>query len=741
MTSIFEQLNQSQAEAVRCTEGPLLILAGAGSGKTRVLTYRMAYLIDSLGVAPWNILAITFTNKAAGEMRSRVDSMIGPAASGIWVSTFHALCVRILRIHIDRIGYDRSFSIYDTDDQKTLMRDVIRGMDLDTKMYRERAVLAAVSSYKNQMITPDVLNDMVLDTYRDEVIARIYRRYDEALQANNALDFDDLLLKTLDLFESCPDVLAEYQNRFHYLMVDEYQDTNQVQFRLVKALAGDRKNICVVGDDDQSIYKFRGADIRNILSFEESFPGAKVIKLEQNYRSTTSILETANAVIANNRGRKAKRLWTDNGSGEPIGFRQFEDGEEEAYGIVSDIADRVSRGASYSDFAILYRTNAQSRSFEEQMVMRSIPYKLVGGVNFYARREVKDVLAYLKTVESGRDEIALKRIINVPKRGIGKTTVSRIEDFAEKHRITLFQAMQRTDEISQLGRSAAKVNGFIKMIEHVRDEEKNLSLLDLFDYLLDLSGYRDSFDELNDAEDAERLDNVSELRSKLADFVNHCEMSGEEPTLSAFLQDIALLTDLDGLDETGDYVVLMTLHGAKGLEFEQVYMTGMEDGIFPGILTITSGDDEEMEEERRLCYVGITRAKKRLTMSCARRRMIRGETRFLRMSRFISEIPASLFGESPGLYYAKKKAAPETPLYTAEHTSKLLSKPKTPKQFSVPAGTKPPYDVGDRVESVKFGKGTVTSLVEGGRDYEVTVDFDNAGTKKMFAAFAKLKKL
>lgn len=747
MSSLLSELNERQREAASHTEGPLLILAGAGSGKTRVLTYRMAYLIGEKDVAPWNILAITFTNKAAGEMRSRVDRLIGPAASGIWVSTFHAMCVRILRRTIDRLGFDRSFAIYDTDDQRTLMRSIIKTMNIDSKMFKERSVLAEISSAKNQMIGVKEYEREASD-YREEVISRLYKQYQMQLEANNALDFDDLLLMTIRLFNTCPDVLEEYQQRFRYIMVDEYQDTNRVQFELVRALAGKKGNLCVVGDDDQSIYKFRGADIRNILSFEESFPGAKVVKLEQNYRSTSAILDAANAVIRNNSGRKDKTLWTDNGEGEPIQLHQYEDGNEEAVSVVSDIRQRVAEGASYDQFAILYRTNAQSRLFEEQLVRRGIPYKLVGGVNFYARREVKDVLAYLKTIESGRDEIALRRIINVPRRGIGDTTINRIAEYARDHSIGMFEAMERISDIKTISRGKANVDSFVLMIQKLRDQAATMTLLELYDTVLEATGYRDTFDDMDDTEAEERLDNLSELRSKLADYIIECEEEEKVPSLPDFLQDVALVTDLDLLEEEADYVVLMTLHGAKGLEFEQVYMTGMEDGIFPGFMSITSGDEEELEEERRLCYVGITRAKRRLTLTCARRRMLRGETRAFRISRFVGEIPLSLLEDRGALRYEKRQH--ESNSYdpgdiTIRQRVSIDRKPvhlqplNKPKQFSVPAGTKPAYNIGDRVKHRKFGEGTVTEMVKGGRDYEVTVDFDTVGVKKMFAAFAKLE--
>ena len=749
MASVLNALNDRQREAAVHTEGPLLILAGAGSGKTRVLTYRMAYLIGEKNAAPWHILAITFTNKAAGEMRSRVDALIGPQATGIWVSTFHAMCVRILRRNIERIGYERSFAIYDTDDQRTLMRSVIKSMNIDTRMFKERPVLAEISAAKNQMIGVREYEEEACD-YRSEVIARIYKQYQAQLKDNNALDFDDLLIETLRLFETCPDVLKDYQERFRYIMVDEYQDTNRVQFELVKALAGGFGNICVVGDDDQSIYRFRGADIRNILSFEESFPGAAVVKLEQNYRSTGHILAAANAVISHNEGRKDKTLWTDKGDGDLIEFHQYEDGNEEAVSVVSDIRKSSRNGVPFSDFAILYRTNAQSRLFEEQLVQWGIPYKLVGGVNFYARREVKDVLAYLKTIESGRDEVALKRIINVPRRGIGDTTIGRIEDFARDKGITLFDAMERADEIGSISRGKAKIDSFVLMISKLRDAAQEISLTELFDAVLEATGYRDTFDEMDEAEAGERLDNLAELRSKIASYLLECDQEGRDPSLSDFLQDVALVTDLDALEEAADYVVLMTLHGAKGLEFEHVYMTGMEDGVFPGFMSITSGDEEEIEEERRLCYVGMTRAMSHLTLTCARRRMLRGETRTFRISRFVGEIPLSDLEERGILQYENKhlesrqyELSSSGPKQASRLDSRpaYLNTPAKPKQFSVSEGKKPAYEVGDRVVHRKFGAGTVTQMTEGGRDYEVTVDFDSVGIKKMFAAFAKLEKI
>ncbi len=790
--SIYDTLNEQQREAVYCTDGPLLILAGAGSGKTRVLTHRIAYLIEEKGVNPWNILAITFTNKAAAEMRERVDNLVGFGSESIWVSTFHSTCVRILRRHIDRLGYDTNFTIYDTDDQKTLMKDVCRLVQIDTKVYKERNLLAAISAAKNEMISAQ---EYVLNAQGDfgkEKIARVYEEYEKQMHANNALDFDDLLVKTVQLFQTQPDVLENYQERFRYIMVDEYQDTNTVQFQLVSLLAGKYRNLCVVGDDDQSIYKFRGANIQNILNFEQEFPDATVIKLEQNYRSkyrnlcvvgdddqsiykfrganiqnilnfeqefpdatvikleqnyrsTGNILDAANAVISNNAGRKDKRLWTDNGEGEKLKFCQFDTGYDEAEYIADDIEEEVRSGASYRDHAILYRTNAQSRLFEERFVAQNIPYKIVGGVNFYARREIKDVLAYLKTIDNGKDDLAVRRIINVPKRGIGLTTINRIQESAASRDIGFYDALQGLDLIPGVARGAAKLEGFVALIEYFKGIAENLSLSDLLQEVIDKTGYIESLEAEGKEEAETRIENIDELRSKVAVYEESCLDRDEKPTLSGFLEEVALVADIDSLDEEQDYVVLMTLHSAKGLEFPHVYLVGMEDGLFPSYMTVTSDDIEDMEEERRLCYVGITRAEQKLTLTSAMRRMVRGETQYNKVSRFMREIPMELLenGRRSSNMFEEKREIPRQNAYTqakqAFQTKAFAA--AAPKQFAVSKEKGLDYGVGDRVRHMKFGEGTVTQITEGGRDFEVTVEFDTAGVKKMFAGFARLVKL
>ena len=743
--SIYDTLNGQQKEAVLHTEGPLLILAGAGSGKTRVLTHRIAYLIEEKGINPWNILAITFTNKAAGEMRERVDNLVGFGSESIWVSTFHSMCVRILRRHIDLLGFDTNFTIYDTDDQKTLMKDICKLLQIDTKLFRERSLLAAISQAKNELVTPEEFRIQAQGDFSRQKIASVYEEYEKQMRANNALDFDDLLVKAVQLFQTQADVLDYYQERFRYIMVDEYQDTNTVQFELVRLLSAKYRNLCVVGDDDQSIYKFRGANIRNILDFEQVFPDAKVIKLEQNYRSTSNILNAANAVIRHNHGRKDKTLWTDNGEGDKINVRQFDTAFDEAEYIVGDIRERVESGkAAYNDHAILYRTNAQSRMFEEKFVTANIPYKIVGGINFYARREIKDLLAYLKTIDNGRDDLAVRRIINVPKRGIGLTSINRVQEYASGREIGFYEALRAVDLIPNIGRGASKLESFVALIEHFKTDAKELTISELMQEILEETGYIESLKEEGSEEAESRIENIDELISKITAYEETCEDRDEPATLNGFLEEVALVADIDSLDESNDYVVLMTLHSAKGLEFPHVYLAGMEDGIFPSYMTITADDPEEVEEERRLCYVGITRAEEELTLTCARRRMIRGETQYNKMSRFLKEIPMELL--STGAVFQKPEPEEERKPSAYQQArqafrAKAFVQPGAARSFGSPKGEGPGYQVGDRVRHVKFGEGTVTAMVEGGRDYEVTVDFDGPGTKKMFAAFAKLQKI
>lgn len=739
--SIYDTLNEPQREAVLHVDGPLLILAGAGSGKTRVLTHRIAYLIEELGVNPWNILAITFTNKAAGEMRQRVDDLVGFGSESIWVSTFHSMCVRILRRFIDRLGYDSSFTIYDTDDQKTLMKAVCKKIDIDTKHFKERMLLSVISSAKNEMILPEEFELNAGGDFAQLKIAKVYREYEAQLKANNALDFDDLLVKTVQLLQTQPDVCENYQERFRYIMVDEYQDTNTVQFKLVSLLAGKYRNLCVVGDDDQSIYKFRGANIRNILDFEKEFPDAKVIKLEQNYRSTENILNAANGVISNNRGRKDKTLWTANGEGEKIGLRQFDTAYDEAEFIAEDIKREVQSGASYNDSAVLYRTNAQSRLLEEKFIAMNIPYKIVGGINFYARREIKDILAYLKTVDNGQDNLSVRRIINVPKRGIGLTTINRIQEAADARGISFYDALLVPEMIPGVGRSSSKLNSFAALVEYLKGKAEKESLTDLLNEILDMTGYTQNL-EADDEIDAEsRLQNIEELLNKAAAYEEDCADRDEKATLSGFLEEVALVADIDSLEEDQDYVVLMTLHSAKGLEFPHVYLAGMEDGLFPSYMTITGDDPEELEEERRLCYVGITRAEQKLTLTCARKRMVRGETQYNSLSRFVREIPQEVLDTGSNLFSNGKSVSADSSQRRPYVSKKPFSALTKGSRLTAQRGDSLAYGVGDRVRHVKFGEGTVTDIKEGGRDFEVTVKFDTAGVRKMFAMFAKLVKI
>ena len=795
MSDIYSTLNPQQQEAVYHIEGPLLILAGAGSGKTRVLTHRIAYLIDKKGINPWNILAITFTNKAASEMRERVDKIVGFGSESVWVSTFHSTCVRILRRYIDRLGYDTRFAIYDAEDQKTLMKEVCRKLNIDTKKTKERSLLAQISHAKDELITPDEMELNAGGDFVKKKVAEVYREYQAALRRNNALDFDDLIVKTVELFQNCGDVLENYQERFRYIMVDEYQDTNTAQFKFISLLASKYENLCVVGDDDQSIYKFRGANIRNILDYEKVYPDAKVIKLEQNYRSTQNILDAANAVIRNNRGRKEKALWTEKGAGSRIHFRQFDNAYEEAEYIADDISDKVNKnGVAYADCAVLYRTNAQSRLLEERMVVEGIPYHVVGGVNFYARQEIRDILAYLKTIDNGRDEVALRRIINVPKRSIGTASLEKVADYAQMKNITLFDALCEADQIRGLGRAEAKIRGFVNLIEVLRSGLSSYTLPDLIKSLLERIDYAEYLRDQDEESAEDRLGNVDELITKAAVY----EETHDEPSLSEFLEEIMLVADIDNVEDGDNRVLLMTLHSAKGLEFPVVYLAGMEDGLFPGFMTIASDDPLEIEEERRLAYVGITRAKEDLTLTCARSRMLRGETQYNPVSRFVREIPKELmdntlpqnrryrdddledfqarraneaalramgleaiapprsgngsgsgFGGFGNTGFDPRPKATLKPRVTAKADKPYISKGinglnqlaglQKGTEFKAPDALD--YTVGDRVRHIKYGEGTVLNIAREPRDYKVTVEFDQAGQKIMYASFAKLKRV
>jgi len=760
--SIYDTLNPNQQEAVLHTEGPLLILAGAGSGKTRVLTHRIAYMIEEKGINPWNILAITFTNKAAGEMRERVDKIVGFGSEHIWVSTFHSSCVRILRRHIDKLGYDNNFTIYDGDDQKSVIKDVCKRLNIDTKIYKERSILSSISSAKDELTCPDELMLQAAGDYGRKRIAEAYKEYQKILRSSNALDFDDLIVKTVELFQHNPDILEYYQDRFKYIMVDEYQDTNTAQFKFVSILASKYRNLCVVGDDDQSIYKFRGANIYNILNFEHEYPDAKVIKLEQNYRSTQTILDAANGVIHQNKGRKDKTLWTSNDQGDKIRFLQFNSEYEEAMGIVEDIAKKVQgKEASYSDCVILYRTNAQSRIFEEKFVIKGIPYKIVGGQNFYQRKEIKDLLCYLKTIDNAQDDLAVKRIINVPKRGIGLTSMNKVDTYALSNGLSFYDALMAAKDIPTLGKTADKINGFVNLIQVLRSKLEFISLPQLMQDILDETGYIKLLEADGSEEALGRIENIDELVNKVIAY----EEDNENPTLSDFLEEVALIADIDSLDSSNDKVVLMTLHSAKGLEFPYVYMGGMEDGLFPSYMTIVDDVDQELEEERRLCYVGITRAMKQLTLSCAKSRMIHGMNQYNAISRFIEEIPEELI-EMDQVIERKKRVEKmfgtvktHKPYETnseslkPDNTKGSLSRRTVHKSsdfFNKPysrvdtvAGndqkTALDYGVGDTVRHIKFGVGEVINIADGGKDYEVTVNFEKFGVKKMFAGFAKLQ--
>ncbi len=739
--SIYDTLNDRQKEAVFCTEGPLLLLAGAGAGKTRVLTHRICYLIEEKGVNPWNIMAITFTNKAAREMRERVDKLVGYGSSDVWVSTFHSTCVRILRRYSDRIGYKNNFTIYDSDDQKRLMKEVCKTLNIDTKYLPEKNILSEISKAKDIYKSETEYEKESYGDFRKSKIAQAYKEYQKRLKANNAMDFDDLLCRTVDLFQFYPDVLEKYQDRFRYIMVDEYQDTNTIQFYLIRMLARKYRNLCVVGDDDQSIYKFRGANIYNILNFEQEFEDAKVIKLEQNYRSTKNILELANRVIAHNKGRKEKTLWTENEEGEKVFFSQVGTEYDEADMVASKVEELCREGASYKDFAVLYRMNAQSRVLEEKLIFKNIPYKMIGGVNFYQRKEVKDMISYLKAVDSGLDDLAVKRIINTPRRGIGNTTIQKIDDFALQEEMGFLEAAEIAEHIGSLSKATVtKIKKFTSFIDELRTILREEGILALYDAILEKSGYEAELIAENTEESQARLENIEELRNKIVEF----ETEKENPILTELLEEIALIADIDSLEEESDRVILMTLHSAKGLEFPYVFLVGLEDGIFPGYRAITSENEEDIEEERRLCYVGITRAKKELYLSYAKRRMLHGQMQYNSPSRFLEEMPGNLLQETNkarNFHLSNEKTGRTFANATKKRTSFDRKPYQTMQNLNKPSTVELDYEKGDRVKHIKFGTGIVTQIVSGGRDYEVTVDFEKVGIKKMFASFAKLKKL
>ncbi len=842
------ELNPEQLEAATHRDGPLLILAGAGSGKTRVLTNRIAWLIDEQKVAPWHIMAITFTNKAAREMRERVERMVGYGSKDVHVATFHSTCVRILRRFIDRIGYDNSFDIYDTDDSKSLLKDICKQMQINTKLFKERMFLAEISHLKEELIDPaQSMRDASRDADSDAIrIASVYAEYQKRLKRCNALDFDDLISMTVRLFREHRDVLDYYQERWRYLMVDEYQDTNRAQFIFISLLAHKYRNLCVVGDDDQSIYRFRGADIGNILNFEKIFPETKVIRLEQNYRSTQNILNAANRVIANNVGRKKKRLWTSQGPGAPVKVKRFDDARSEAEYIVDDVARKKRQGVfRYQDSAVLYRTNAQSRAIEEQLLYENIPYTIVGGTNFYARREVKDILAYLRTISNSNDDIAVKRIINVPKRGIGQTSINRVDDYAQAHGMSFYDVARMADKVPGIGRGGLKIREFVHFIQEMKKKAEKQLPSELISTILTQTGYEEELRLEGTDEAKDRLGNLSEFINKAAayetsflfkeenlrealidalpeelrfeygdrrdssakspegfDFeygdrrdssmefpeaaatlergtsgdsgiseyesreseisgtgvtgtgatgtgASRTEASGDEasesetsgPTLRGFLEEVSLVAEIDSFDGQDDRVVLMTLHAAKGLEFPNVYIAGMDEGLFPSYQSTMSTDPADIEEERRLCYVGITRAKEQLTLTGANMRMLRGKMDWFRRSRFLDELT------DPGASQMQRRESRSSSASSSNSWRGPVKKTPTPKPFYLVNQAAPDktaelgYTTGDIVQHKKFGRGVVQEIRDGGRDKEVKVDFEEYGVKKMFAGFAKLVKV
>ncbi|WP_199757427.1 DNA helicase PcrA [Halalkalibacter nanhaiisediminis] len=728
-------LNPEQREAVTHTEGPLLLMAGAGSGKTRVLTHRIAYLLREKGIAPWSVLAITFTNKAAREMKDRVAQLVGPIAEDIWISTFHSMCVRILRRDIDRIGYNRNFTILDSTDQLSVIKQILKKNNIDPKKFEPRSILGTISSAKNELKKPDAFASTAKGPY-EQTVADVYVEYQKQLKKNQALDFDDLIMKTTELFKLVPEVLEFYQRKFQYILVDEYQDTNRAQYMLVNMLSDKLKNICVVGDSDQSIYRWRGADIANILSFEEDYPNAKVILLEQNYRSTKTILQAANQVIANNMNRKKKNLWTENDSGGKIGYFSADTEQSEAQFVVEKIQEAVKNGTyKYSNIAILYRTNAQSRVIEEFFVKSNIDYNIVGGTKFYDRKEIKDLLAYLRLIANPDDDISLQRIVNVPKRGIGATTVDKIGAYATDQDLSLFAALQEVEQIGLSGRAVTKLQDFSKQLNNWVDMQEYLSVTELVEELLERTGYRDMLKNEQSIEAQSRLENIDEFITVTQEF----EKQNEDKSLVAFLTDLALVADIDKLDEENegkpkDAITLMTLHSAKGLEFPLVFLIGMEEGIFPHSRSLF--EEEEMEEERRLAYVGITRAEKELYLTNARLRTLYGRTNTNPPSRFIAEIPDECM-ESLN----EVKQAPSWMTSSRKTATPQPSSRTTRSQVVQTGGDQISWSVGDKAEHKKWGVGTVVSMKGEGESIELDIAFPNpTGIKRLFAKFAPITK-
>lgn len=723
---LSDKLNSPQAEAVKQVDGPLLVLAGAGSGKTRVLTYRIAYMIRERGVSPHNILAITFTNKAAGEMKERVGSLLGRQAEFMWICTFHSACVRILRKEIDVLGYDSNFVIYDGADQLTLVKECLKELNIDDKRFPPRSMAAGISQAKNRLLGPQAYENQAYD-YHCQAVAKVYRLYQEKLKKNNALDFDDLIMKTVILFEKNTGILEKYQDRFTYILIDEYQDTNHAQYRLVSQLAGRHRNICVVGDDDQSVYRFRGADIKNILDFERDFRGAAVVRLEQNYRSTATILDAANEVIRNNYGRKEKRLWTENPKGSPISLFTAQDERQEAHYVAQKITDGYrSQQRAYRDFAILYRTNAQSRVVEEVLMRNHIPYTIVGGLKFYERKEIKDILAYLKVISNPPDSVSLMRIVNVPRRGIGDSSLTRVSAYAAENGVSLFTAMEQAEVVPGLGARAVKaLSGFVGLINELRSVKDQLPVTRLTGEVLDRSGYMKELESEKTIEAQTRIENLKEFLSATEEF----DATASDNSLEEFLAGVSLVADIDNLDDRSDAVVLMTLHSAKGLEFPVVFMIGMEEGIFPHSRSLA--EEAELEEERRLCYVGITRAREELHMVKAWQRTLYGNYMHNLPSRFVREVPEHLIREDGAGSVSREP-------FDSAGTNLRPSNGKVDKK---PAGTSEKFNLGDKVEHGKWGQGVIVSVKGDGGDAEISVAFPGLGIKTLIARYAPLMKI
>ena len=736
MQEKLKKMNPRQLEAVLHTEGPLLILAGAGSGKTTVLINRIAYIIDQSLAKPWQILAITFTNKAAGELKERLTAMLGDIGGDVWAATFHSTCARILRRDGDRIGYSSHFTVYDTDDSKRLVNDCQKALNIDDKMISHKSILSEISHAKDSMLSPADYQAAAGSDFRLAKIGAVYELYQKRLREADAMDFDDLLGNTVELFRQCPDVLEYYQNRFRYIMVDEYQDTNQVQYEFVRLLAGKSKNLCVVGDDDQSIYKFRGATIENIMSFEKSYPNAKVIRLEQNYRSTKNILNAANAVISNNEERKGKTLWTENPEGDKIQIHTSSNEQDEAGFVATTILEQVAKGRKYSDFAVLYRMNSQSNILEKVFVKSGIPYRIIGGHRFYERREIRDMIAYLSVINNPSDEIRLRRIVNQPKRSIGDKTIATASEIAGALGESLLEVLGRADEFDSLRRASVKLKAFYDMMQELIDanDDESVSLHELYELILEKTGYIEAL--RGEKEEAEtRIENINELASNLLKFQ---EENGEEATLSAFLEEVSLMTDIDNYDETADTVVMMTMHSAKGLEFPVVFLPGFEEGIFPGLQAIY--DPNEIQEERRLCYVAITRAKESLYLLNADSRMLFGSTSRNRPSRFSLEIPLDLINKTREQDWRKPDLGTKMPVAETELRRKSATAAMHFGQVTPPARSGNVFKTGDMVQHKTFGKGLVISATPMGNDVLLEIAFEQ-GTKKLMANFARLAKV